>query len=119
MSKLGPPFKISQEAQDALRRFLELKPWSYLDEMQYFLFDEFDIYTSPQTVSNTLKSMKISRKNLRREAAERSQLCRDDYMIAISRYTHDMLVYLDESAANEHTAQRKRGWGPFGIKPAV
>jgi len=55
-------------------------------------------------MSNTLKSIKISRKNLRREAAERSQLYRDDYIIAISRYTYKMLVYLDESAANEYIA---------------
>lgn len=30
-----------------------------------------------------------------------------------------MLVCLDESAGNEHTAQRKRGWSTFGIKPTV
>jgi len=53
--------------------------------------------------------MKISRKNLRREAAERSQLCRDDYIISISRYTYKILIYLDESATNEYVAQRKRG----------
>jgi len=48
--------------------------------------------------------MKISRKNLRREAVERSQLYRDDYIIAISRYTYEILIYLDESTTNEYTA---------------
>jgi len=55
-------------------------------------------------VSNTLKSIKISRKNLRREVVERSQLYRDDYIIAISRYTYEILIYLDESTANEYIA---------------
>lgn len=119
IGKKGAPFKITLAARNLLRSFLESKPSSYLDEMQCFLFDELDIHVSLDTVSRTLRSMKISRKNLRRLAAERSQICRDDYMLAVSHFTHDMLVFLDESAANEHTAHRKRGWAACGIKPSV
>lgn len=71
------------------------------------------------TVYRALKSIKISRKNLRREASERSQICRDSYMLEVSRYIYEMLVYLDKSAANERTAQRKRGWAAFGIRPVI
>jgi hypothetical protein len=51
--------------------------------------------------------MKISRKVLKKKALERSQLCRNSYQLQISEYISDMLVFLDESAANEHTMNRK------------
>ena len=63
--------------------------------------------------------MKISRKSLRRIASERSQLYRDTYFLAVSNYTHDQLVFMDESAANEYTMRRKRGYGAFGIRPVI
>ena len=63
--------------------------------------------------------MKVSRKNMRRVAKEQSQICREDYMLRVSQYAYDMLVFFDESAANEHTMLRKRGWSLFGIKPSV
>ena len=86
--------------------------------MQYYLFDEWNIFVNQSTVARTLRSMKINRKNLRREATERSQMCRDTYMLEVSKFTHDMLVFLDESAASEHTIWRKRRYAPLGIRPA-
>jgi len=48
--------------------------------------------------------MKISRKNLRRKVVERSQLCRDDYIVVVSPFTYNILVFLDESTTNKYTA---------------
>jgi len=58
---------------------------------------------------------------MRREALERSQQCRDDYMVSISELQdpQNQLCSLDESAANEHTCHRKHGWSLFGITPRV
>lgn len=61
--------------------------------------------------------MKISRQVLKKEAMERSQLIRNDYMLRISEYSANQLVFLDESAANEHTPYRKFGWSAYGISP--
>ena len=119
VSKKGPPFKIFPAARVGLRAFIESKPWAYQDEMQYDLFDRFGLCVSQPTISKTLRAMKISRKSLRREASERSQICRDRYFLEVSNFTHDMLVFLDESAANEHTMWRKRGYSAFGIRPAI
>ena len=119
MTKRGRPFAIFPAARIGLRAFIESKPWAYQDEMQYDLFDGFDLLVSQSTISKTLHSMKISRKSLRREALERSQICRDAYFLEVSKFTHDMLVFLDESAANEHTMWRKRGYAAFGIRPAI
>ena len=87
--------------------------------MQYNLFDLFGLIVDRSTISKTLRSMKISRKSLRRIASERSQLCRDMYFLEVSNYTHDQLVFMDESAANEHTMWRKRGYAAFGIRPVI
>ena len=70
-------------------------------------------------MTRTLEEMKISRKNLRRLASERSQLYRDAYFLEFSKYAYEQIVYLDESAANEHTTWRKRGYLPHRIKPQV
>jgi hypothetical protein len=77
--------------------------------MLYYLFDDWGITVALSTLSNALKAMKINRKCLKREALERSQECRNLYFLDVSQFTHEMLVFLDESAANEHTMHRKRG----------
>ena len=110
---------IHPAARVGLKHFLEHQPWAYQDEMEYYLFDDWGITVSQSTISKALKSMKINTKCLKREALERSQECRNMYFLDISQFTHDMLIYLDESAANEHTMHRKRGWAEYGVSPRV
>ena len=43
-------------------------------------------------------------------AAERNLTVRDGWMACIGRYNANELVFLDESAANERTSDRKYGW---------
>ena len=54
---------------------------------------------------------------MQREALERSQLCRNNYVLELSELRDDMLCFLDETAGNEYTLHRKYGWAPFGITP--
>jgi len=117
--KSGPARKIHPAALTGLIGFIETKPWLYLDEMQYYLFDDWGIFVYLGSVSMALEKAKISRKALKRVASERSQALRDTHKLAISKYSHEMIVALDDSAANEHTARRKRGWGPFGVSPQI
>jgi len=44
--------------------FLEDDPTAYLDEMQQFLYDEYELETSIATISHTLKATKWSRKTI-------------------------------------------------------
>ena len=118
--KMGRPSALTPGMQAALRFFLEAKPWAYLEEMALYLFDEFDVVVALSTISRSLKNqMKISRKVMKKEALERSQTCRNAYMLRISEFISDQLVFLDESAANEHTMNRKHGWASVGISPSV
>ncbi len=87
--------------------------------MLYYLFDDWGIIVALSTLFNALKVMKINRKCLKREALERSQECRNLYFLDVSQFTHEMLVFLDESAANEHTMHRKRGWALYDISPRI
>ena len=56
-----------------LLEFLEDDPTAYLDEMQQFLYDEYELEVSAATISHTLKQAKWSRKAVQARAAERSE----------------------------------------------
>ena len=56
--------------------FLEDDPTAYLDEMQQFLYDEYELETTIATISRTLKRAKWSRKSVQARAAKRSKLLR-------------------------------------------
>ena len=45
-------------------------------------------------------------------------MVRDGWMARIGRYNANELVFLDESAANERTSDRKYGWAPRGVRAA-
>lgn len=117
--KRGRPCLITAPMEAGLRVFLEAKPWSYQDEIVEYLFDHWDVLIDRSTLSKSLKRMKISRKRLQRIALERNETCRHAYQLQVSQYTADMLIYVDESAANEHTKDRKHGWSSFGVTPSI
>lgn len=96
---------------------MEQRPSYYADELTWFLYDEFDVYISTDTVYRWLRKNKITRKKLQRRAAERSQELRDDWMARLIGWTAHQLLFVDESAANECTADRKYGWAPIGVSP--
>jgi hypothetical protein len=86
MSKLSRREIMKSAMKDALRKNLKAKPWAYLKKMIEYLFDEFDVFVRISVIFKTLKNMKISRKVLKKEALERSQLCRNSYQLQISHW---------------------------------
>lgn len=72
MSKLGQPTKLTAPIRAGLAAYLEAWPWAYLDEMEYYLFDDWGIGVDKSTISRTLKTMHISHKVLKRKAKKRS-----------------------------------------------
>ena len=118
-ARRGRASAIHPQARDGLREFLECKPWAYQTEMMDYLLDDFGLSVMQYTVSRTLKQMKITQKSLRKIADARDPEIRTAYFENIAVYQHDQLVYLDESAANQRTTHRKRGWCALGIAPHV
>ena len=60
--------------------FLKDQPTAYLDEMQTFLFNEFDIQVSTATVCRTLERASWSRKAVTARAAQRSAPLRNAWI---------------------------------------
>jgi len=87
--------------------------------MQDFLYDEFDVQVSITTVHSTLERARWSRKAVKARAAERSAPLRNAWIGIQKSWTADQLIFLDESAANERTGDRKYGWSPIGADCGV
>ena len=118
-SRSGPKYSVDRAACEALQKFIQSKPWAYQSEMQDFLLDECAIAVDQSTISRTLKRLQITNKSLRREAAERCQDLRINFILVRAQFTASQLIFVDESAANEHTCLRKRGWSELGIKATI
>jgi len=50
-------------------------------------------------------------------AEERNPELRSEWIRKLADYNASQLLFLDESAANERTGDRKYGWAPIGITP--
>jgi hypothetical protein len=75
--------------------------------MMKYLFDEFDVFVNTTVISRILKRLKISRKVMKKKTMKRSQTCRNAYVLKINEYISDVLMFLDESAANEQIMNKR------------
>ncbi len=87
--------------------------------MLYYLFDDWNIIIILFILFNTLKIMKINWKCLKRETLKRLQKCWNLYFLDVSQFTHEMLVFLNESAVNEHMMHRKHDWALYDISSCI
>ena len=76
--------------------------------MQWFLWDEFDIWLPECTISRWLKREDIRKKRIRSLATERNQFLRDDWIRRLAQWKHHQTIFV-ESAASERTKDRKHG----------
>ena len=80
--------------------------------MLWFLYDEYNLIVARSTLSAGLKRRGWSRKVMRMVAQQRNPGLRDDWTIRICGYRRDQFVFVDESACNKKTMDRKYGWAP-------
>ena len=78
---------------------------AYLDEMAFFLLDEYDVRVDEATVWRALTRLGWSRKKYRKIAKERNQELRDYWFTKLADWRADQLVFLDESATYERTGE--------------
>jgi transposase len=110
----GPLPKIHTAARCGLLDLLDDEPQTTLAEFVDFLDAEYDIQVSEATVSRTLKEDNITYKRVERTNQAQDPNLRADYYARISDFTPAQCVYVDESAANEHTAHTRMGFSPRG-----
>jgi transposase len=97
------PRRLTKFHEDELLKYIEQRPHAYLDEMVWFLWDEFEIALNESTVSRALKRLQWNRKKMVRRSAQRNQALRNDWMHRLGGWTAEQLIFLDESAACERT----------------
>jgi transposase len=119
MRKFDRSRSITFSMKIALKHFLKTKSWSYLKTMMKYLFDEFDVFVNTTVISRILKRLKISRKVMKKKTMKWSQTCRNAYVLKISEYISDMLMFLNESAANEQIMNRRHEWASFEISLSI
>ena len=108
--RLGRPPLLRQAQLEALEEYLQGRPGAYLDEMQQFLYEEFDVECHISTVWRALEKLSFSRKLATKRAKEQSEplllVCRARML----QYKAEQIIAIDESACNERTGDRKYGW---------
>ncbi len=119
MKKIDRSRFITSLMKIALRHFLKTKSWAYLKKMQKYIFDEFDVFADITVIERILKRLKISRKVMKKKTMKRFQTCRNAYVLKINEYINDMLMFLDENAANEQIMNRRHEWASFDISFSV
>jgi len=108
---------ITRPMLDALRQHLLEKPDQYLEEMEVFLWDEFEARIPKSTISRTLRSAGWSKKTVRRVAKEQNPDLRDFYLYNLSSFHSYHLVFVDESGCDKRVGFRRTGWSPLGTSP--
>ena len=90
----------------------------YLDELQEALETRCQIHVSVSTLVRTLKQLQYSSKQVSAHAAERNDLLRATFMnrIALEVPDMDMDMFTDESAKDDRTDFRKKGWSWVGTR---
>ncbi|KAJ7206849.1 hypothetical protein GGX14DRAFT_333961, partial [Mycena pura] len=89
---------------------LRSNPDYYLDEIKAQLLAVYDIEVSLMTIWRTLKYLGLSKKKVSRNASERDEELRRDFMFEIGRFPPEYLVFADESAVNVLTTYRDEAW---------
>lgn len=105
--------------EQTIKLLLEERPWFYQDEIKAFLLDMFDVDVVQQTISHTLKRIKITRKKLKVEAAQRNQELRTHWQDNFQYFTADQIVCVDESGSDDKTGDRQYGWSENGVRAIV
>ena len=95
--------------------FLADQPTAYLDEMQQFIYDEYELEVSINCIRRVLDRERWTRKATQDQALERSASLRQAWQGIQKTWDKDQLVFLDESGANERTGDKKYGWSPIGL----
>jgi DDE superfamily endonuclease/Arginine repressor, DNA binding domain len=111
----GRPRQVSFEAEQGILEFIDQNPTCYQDEIVDFLLTEYDICTSQSTVCRVLKRLKQTHKRIERLFPEASDVERALFRSKMAEYKANQIVFLDESAANKRTGDRRWGWSLRGL----
>lgn len=119
VQKTGRPIALTEAQVQWILDYLKDQPTAYLDELALAVYDEFGVHITLVTVWSVLKRKGWSRKIAKEKAAQRSALLRNLWRTRCVDWPVEKLVFVDESASNERTGYRKRGWSPQGVDCSI
>ncbi len=107
--------KLNQFHEIELLRYLKQRSHAYLNEMCWFVWNEFEISVNDSIVNKALKRLSWNRKKMMRQTAQRNQQLRNDWMQRLSEWIAEQLIFLNESAACERIDDRRYDWASSSI----
>jgi hypothetical protein len=107
--------KLNQFHEIELLRYLKQRSHAYLNEMCWFVWDEFKISVNDSIVNKALKRLSWNRKKRMRQTAQRNQQLRNDWMQRLSEWIVEQLIFLNENAACERINDRRYDWASSNI----
>jgi hypothetical protein len=102
--------KLNQFHEIELLKYLKQRSHAYLNEMCWFVWDEFEISVNDSIVNKALKRLNWNKKKMMRQTVQRNQQLRNDWMQRLSEWIVEQLIFLNESAACERTDDRRYDW---------
>ena len=100
----------------AVIKYLEDRPIAYVNEIQQFLYNTFnELEVLLTSIKRLLTKRRQSRKVVRARAQERSKPLRVKQLGIAITYDSDQLIFLNKSALNKRTSNRKYGWSLVGV----
>lgn len=110
---------ITPTIEAAIHDLLNNCPWLYQDEIMDFLHEVFDIEVDQSSISRALARIKITRKKLRIEAAQRNAELRTYWQDQMQFFEASQIVCVDETGSDERTGDRAYGWAKKGVRAKV
>jgi transposase len=113
----GRPSILTPEMRYELLDILSEDTTLYVEQLKDFFAVERDVAIARSTLQNTLKAMGVTRKKIRKEASERDEAARLEFLIHMrNEYKVDQLVAVDESAKDDRTIYRQFGRALVGSR---
>ena len=111
---------LSADVLEGLHELILESPELYLDEIGIWLALYHDVQISTTALHDNLRELGLTRKLMRRAAAERDHELRANWMYNIlNTYTAEQMVILDESSKDDRTLIRKYGRALHGNDPVL
>jgi len=109
--------KLDENDVDFIKNLVADHPEMYLDEIKLQLAQLRQKIVSVRTVWRTMKSLGFHRRKLEIQAYEASMSKQAEFILKVSAYETNQLVFVDETHSNRRSLERKYGWALRGQKP--
>ncbi|KAJ7255578.1 hypothetical protein C8J57DRAFT_1075446 [Mycena rebaudengoi] len=100
---------LHREDLDYILRLVNLRPDWFLQELLHLVKTNRFISVHFTTIFRELQRLNMSRKKLKKIAAERNERVRMDFVRRMGEYPAECLGFLDETSKNERTLSRGFG----------